>query len=211
MPLDLHTTQPFAASLLSLADAKTHLKVPDDDVAEDVYIQGLVLAATQWIEKVTGRCMGKDVGYRQVMDGFPQRLETVPRPPIPLYRGPVKAVTLVSYRDSNGQDQTLTSPDGYLLSSTSTVPAWLIPPRSTRMWPVDRIDPEPGAVTIEFTACVPLDGNGDPAPPPLAVQGCRLLVAHMFENREAGDVGRVSSEFRDRLRTFLAPIRSSLI
>ena len=132
MALDVQTISPYASQLLTLAELKQHLLVPADDNGQDDYITGLGIAATRWTEKVTGLCLGKNVRYRQCMDGFPRPREQDPRPVIWLMRGGVVSVESVKYLDVDGTETVLTSQDEYVLAMKSKR-ACLKPPRSRKL------------------------------------------------------------------------------
>ena len=167
------TSAPGAA-ILSIADAKTHLRVTHSD--DDGYIDNLVSAATTYIETVTGKQL-INATYTYKLSGFPYDRELV----LPV--APLQSVSSVQYEDSNGSTQTLSS-SNYDVDADSEEPRIVLVP--TEYWPTTEANRH-HAVTVTFIA-----GYGSAASdiPEDAVHACRLLVTHWYENREAVVDGR---------------------
>lgn len=154
---------------LTVASLKTHLRV--DSSADDTYIGILIRAAVQFVQQRTGRALLPST-WRQRLDNFPCSLE-----PIFLLRSPLRAVTSITYTDSDGDTQTVDS--ATYTATDGDPPAISLAVNS--QWPLDAILCRRGAVTINFTA-----GYDDTAAiPTCLVHAVYLLVAHWYENREA--------------------------
>ena len=82
---------------ITLAEAKLYLRV--DTTADDALITALITAARETVERYTSRALVTQT-ITQVLDCFPGfgfRLAV----------HPVQSITSITYKDSNGSDQTL--------------------------------------------------------------------------------------------------------
>jgi len=149
-------------SVVSLADAKQHLRIDEDD--EDALIAGLIMAAEDHIERSTGLVLTRRV-IGEVIQGFGSKIRA----------WPVVSVDTVSYVDGAGVDQTIGA-DSYKLVGAAR-PARLSNVSSP--WPpLGRLN---GSVTLTMTA-----GFGNAADVPGGVaQAIKMLVGHFYRNREA--------------------------
>lgn len=151
-----------ASPVVSLAEAKRHLRVLHDD--DDVDIEMMVAAATACIEGPNGIGIAlSPQTWRLSLDGFPCEII------VPL--GPVTDVTSVSYVDGNGTPATVSGVRFDLDES----PLRIFPARDTP-WPSTYC--EPGAVKVTF-AC------GYTELPADLRAAILLLVGHFYEHREA--------------------------
>ncbi|MEO0033516.1 MAG: hypothetical protein RIS94_3274, partial [Pseudomonadota bacterium] len=157
------------------------------ETAEDLLITRLIMAAQRMVERRTGLSL-ISCTWRQALDLFPARASGW-RGRILLMRGPVTAVSALSYLDAAGTVQTLASNAYVLDKSAPPSPARLSPAWATA-WPIARR--QDGAITIDFTAGY-ANAAAVPADLLLAVQ---LLVAHWYENREAVQPGTMSAQMR---------------
>lgn len=195
MILDLEIDTPPAAKLITLDDAKGHLKIDGDD--DDVDLQSKVDTAIEWLDGASGQ-LGRALvsqtwklygstfwelirhshRYRFGVDygRLSQRRDIHPHA-IHLPLPPLVTVTAIGYFDVDGNPQTI---------DLSTV--WIRPgkngevrPKLGTFWPPSQCD-NPRAVSITFTA-----GYGDEAsavPAPIRMSAL-LLVGHLYRNREA--------------------------
>lgn len=166
---------------LSLADAKTHLKV--EDGTDDALIRELIRAACEHCETFTGRkCISQTFDLK--LSGFPCGAIELPFPP-------VSSVTSVTYVDTNGDSQTWSSalyqtdlPAGPQATVARIQPAYQqVYPQTRDQW---------NAVTVRFVV-----GYGGPQDVPGSIQAAmKLLIGHWYANREAVAVsaGTVPSE-----------------
>ena len=151
MPL-VQTSAP-SIEPVSLADAKLHLRVID--TAEDTLITLMIAAARRYAEAYTGRSFISQ-GWRLVMDSFPGpgqmgvpfgRAYGLPPHAVLLERGPVTAITSITYTAMDGTTQTMPSTD-YV--SDLTGPVARVTPVFGKIWPIPM--PQIGAAQVNFTA-----------------------------------------------------------
>lgn len=192
MPLTLTRTVEPALEPITLVEAKAHLRV--DDTTEDDYITALITAARMHCESLTERQFNTAT-YVLRLDEFPIRCTDVVRLPRPN----LIAVSGITYTDSDGTTQTLSS-TLYQVDAAS-LPGRLMPAYG-QVWPVTR--PDLNAVAITYTA-----GYGATAAlVPLPIRhAIKLLVSHMFENREPVVVGTITSEIPMTVKSLLGPYR----
>jgi uncharacterized phiE125 gp8 family phage protein len=167
------------AEPITLAEAKAHLNIHDDD-SRDEYIARLIMAARRMVENDTGLYLvQRDVAETRT----PQHGKIVP------YWRPAVSVASVSYHDDSA-GQVLTD---FVLSSGSGV-------RAT--WPRARW----GEFTITYTAGLSEDDWASGQYEDLR-HAMMLLIGHWFNAREA--VGNVTSEidlaYRSLIRAHCRP------
>ena len=148
------------AEPVSLAEARAHCRV--DTANEDAVLVGLILAARQYAEEITGRAF-----LTQTLE---LTLDCFPAWKIELPRSPVASITSITYLDTAGASDTVTS---YVLDGRSRPPR--LTPAYGESWPDVRATA--GCVAIRFVA-----GESD-APEPIR-QAILLMVGHWFEHRE---------------------------
>lgn len=176
---------------LSLAEARAHLRV--DSYDDDGIIAGLILAAREYCEQITGRVLCTQT-LVLTMDGFPRCQ------PILLPRGPIQSITTVKYINASGV-QTTWSGSEWQADLYSNPPR--IEPAYGLSWPDARL--VYGAVEVTFVA-----GYGGPELVPQSfLQAMRLLLGHWYENREAVTIGSITSELDFTVKALLAPHRLS--
>ena len=158
------TTQPTEEPV-TLADMKTHLRVDNNN--DDALIVGLIAAAREWCEGIQGRAY-----FTQTMtvslDSFVDCLD-MPRPPL-------QSISSITYVDSNGDTQTLSST--YYTVDTRSEPGRVYLAYD-QTWPTHRDVRH--AITI--TAVCGYDSI-DKVPDRIKA-AIKLLAAHWYENREA--------------------------
>ncbi len=160
-------------AVLSLAEAKAHLRVDHDD--DDETIQAYIAAAIDLIDGADGelqRCLAPQV-WEYVLDAFPDGPFTIPLPPL-------IEVQEITYVDEAGEDQTLAE-SAYEVDAVRE-PGWLSPGEDG--WPatMETIN----AVVIRFQAGYAADGSSGNSPiPPRIKQLVKLTVGHWYEHREA--------------------------
>jgi uncharacterized phiE125 gp8 family phage protein len=155
-------TVPPASPVVSLVEARRHLRVLHDD--DDADIEAIIDAAIAAIEGPNGIGIAlSPQTWRLSLDHFPCEIV------VPL--GPVTAVTSVGYTDSSGSPQTVAG----LRFDLDESPLRIWPARD-KAWPETYC--EPGAVKVTFVcgyASLPQDLRW----------AILLLVGHFYENREA--------------------------
>jgi hypothetical protein len=198
---------PPATEPVSLADAKLHLR--ESDNAQDTVISALVTAARKLVEE---RCRRSLITQTWVLtrDQFPSpNLGSanwapfemgIPRIPpgdpsasdlrrawysIRLPRGPVQSVSSIAYYDAAGSQQTLGA-GNYEVDITAVVAR--ICPVTSSFWPTTAIKLNAVSVTYitGFGAAAAVPGD--------IVAAIKLLVGHWYENREAVNVGNITTE-----------------
>lgn len=166
-----------ATEPISLVEAKAHLRI--DAADEDTVIMSLITVARQVAENYTNRALITQT-LELTLDGFPADggIIEVPRPRL-------QAVSTVTYADENGVTQTLAATE-YQVDAKSE--PGRIAPAFGKTWPSTR--DQFNAATIRYTA-----GYGDATAVPEAIKASlKLLVAHLFENREPVNIGNIVNE-----------------
>lgn len=179
---------------VTLTEAKAHCRVDISD--DDDYITGLIKAARSYCEEWT-RTSFVEQTWRYKADYFNDGGIYLPRPPI-------IAINSITYIDSDGANTQLTS-DLYQVD-TDSIPARLWPAWG-EYWPYARY--QFGAVQIEYRAGYrpagsPVDAETVPADIKHAI---KLMVGHMYENREAVVMGTTAMELPLAVEALLAPYR----
>jgi uncharacterized phiE125 gp8 family phage protein len=190
MPLKL--IAPPDEEPISLDEAKLHLRV--DGTEEDGLIAGLIVAARQGAEHLTGRALMPQT-WELALDGF--REDGIDCPPRHAYRitlpkAPLVDVTSIKYLDAAGEQQTLDL-SAYAVDDYSE-PARVMPAYGT-CWPEARC--ESNSVLIRYEA-----GYADADGVPQQIKQWMLLqIGAMYANREsmAAVASIVEMPFADRL------------
>ena len=153
------------AEPVTAAQAMAHCRVTDQ--REEELFTRWVKAARRLVEKHTGRQLCSAT-WRLTMSAFPPG-------DIELERSPVQSVTSITYVDTAGDTQTL-STDEYTLDTTEKPPIISV----YYSWPSNLTSVyNPAAVTVDFVA-----GYGAAADVPETYQQAILLqVAQWFEGR----------------------------
>lgn len=94
---------------VTLAEAKTHLRLLSDDL--DTEVDALLEAAVEYCETVCGRSLRVSQTITQKYDGWPCS-------PVRFDRQPVTAITSVTYYDANDVSQTVNASNYRLLVSS---------------------------------------------------------------------------------------------
>lgn len=152
---------------VSLTEAKLHLRVTFTD--EDTLISSLIAAARQWIEEQTYRQL-VTATWDLVLDEFPSG-----GGPIRIPRAPLQSVTSITYTDTAGAAQTLSSS---LYAVSATRQPGLIRPAYGQVWP--EAQDKPDAVTVRFVAGYGVANEV----PDLLKAGVKLLIGQWYEFRE---------------------------
>jgi uncharacterized phiE125 gp8 family phage protein len=176
---------------VSLATARLHLRIDDDNTADDDLIAAMITAAREQAEHETGRALVTQT-WEQVLDAFPcVELE--------LGKPPVASITSIVYIDSNGASQTLDDA-AYTLDSDST-PAWAIPAQGYS-WPATLATAN--AVRVRFVC-----GYGGASDVPSGIcQWMLLQIGAMYRSRETFQTGISVTELPGRfVGALLDPFR----
>jgi uncharacterized phiE125 gp8 family phage protein len=162
-----------AVEPLTLTEAKLHLRV--DHTTDDDLITSLIVAARQYAENYTQRCF--------ITQTWDLKLDAFPVGDILLVKPPVASVTSITYVDTDGTTQTLSSA---LYRTDLPTGPWAqrgrIEPAYGESWPSTRA--LSNAVTVR---CVHGYGLAVSVPDPIKA-ALKLLIGHWYENREAVSV-----------------------
>lgn len=154
-------TQP-ASFPVTLAEAKAHCRV--EDSAEDATLNGLIAAATDYVEQYTGKALITQT-WQLTLDGF---FDSILLP-----KNPIQSITAIRYFNVAGDIQTLS--DEYYTADITGDPAWVVI-NSDKTWP-DTLDGV-NVVQINFLA-------GYTAVPPSIKHAILMIIAQWFDNRSA--------------------------
>jgi uncharacterized phiE125 gp8 family phage protein len=209
----LRTIVPPAGYPVSLADAKAHLRRDGSD--DDAYISALIAVATGMVESAIQRRL-----MTQTLEWVLQSW----RPQLVLPVAPVQSITSITYIDTTNTPQTLeldpNAPAGPAVTILTQANKVLVPSYG-RIWPLLYwVAPEP--IVIRFVAGY-ADAADDDAPGPAAagdeaadpnaavpVELChliKLMVAHMYENREPAVLGNTVPQKLPFFDALLDPFR----
>ena len=97
---------------VSLAEAKTHLRVDSDD--EDTYISTLIVSAQRQVEAFTNRCLS-DTTYELHLSSFPAGGIVLPF-------SPLKTLTSVKYYDGDNNQRTWVEDTDYFYTISEEPP-----------------------------------------------------------------------------------------
>jgi len=179
---------------IGLAEAKAQLRV--DHTAEDVYIESLIQAARDVVEVESLHALLTQT-WGLYRDAWPaDDFLEIPKPPL-------QSVTEITYKDENGDTQTL-STDVYFVDTNQTPGRVCLKPNQS--WPSDSLWPY-GAITITFvcgwTAARDI--------PPKAIQALKLQLADFYENRESLVVGQQVNQVASGISGLLFDLRAQAI
>jgi len=158
---------PPTSEVLDLTAVKQQLNRMD--TVDDVYIQSLIPVAREYIE-ARNRILAPQT-WEMVLDGIPGEGQ------ITIWKNPVQSVDFIQYADSDGVMQTWDAA-AYQLSTTSAPARILLAPNAS--WPTVRAQSESLVVRVRAGY------TGSPVSiPALLMQSMRMLIAHLYEHREA--------------------------
>ena len=173
-------------TIITVADLKAHMRVTH--TAEDTLISALRSAAISWVEEHCNIKLGSYTA-RGYLPGFYNSY-------IPI--GPVTAVTEVKYQTTADTDYTTdltTLVASNWFTDTISQPARI----AFRDYP-NVYEYALTPVVVSFTA-------GYSTVPAPVLQAIRLLVAHMYENRQEEITGTITTRLKFGLDALLNPFR----
>lgn len=180
---------------LTVQQAKDHLRLDHDE--DDALLQDIIKAARVWVEGQTKRALLTQTWDYSIDGGWPYKFGM---PYIKLPLNPVASVTSITYVSG-------ASPNPTLASSAYTVAARkhgsFIVPAYGVTWDTPRSVPD--AVTVRFVA-------GESTCPKPLEHAIKLLVTHMYENREAVNTGQgqVIADIPYTLEAMISPYRPGI-
>ena len=168
-------TTDAASEPITLTEAKDQLR--ETGSAEDTYINTLIKTARQFAEEKTGRGLLAQT-WKATLDNGSLPTDSI----IELPRPPLQSVTEITYVDSDGATQTL-STDNYTVDSLSE-------PGRIMFEDMPNIKSTINALTVEYVA-----GYSDASEVPAGIkQAILILVEHWFDFREAVVAGTITSK-----------------
>ncbi len=175
---------------ITLDDAKAHLRVDNDDAGENAWITTAIQAAREQVENDTRRALFTQT-LRLNLDQFPMsNAILIPRPPL-------QSVASITYVDSDGATQTMSSSD-YIVDTASEPGRVVLAYGKT--WPTAR--EQANSVAVNFVA-----GWTAGTMPAAVKQLMYLWVGHWHENREAVNVGNITSAYPLAIDSLTARLR----
>ncbi len=182
------TSEPGALAV-TRATAKAHLRV--SHTSEDDLLDAYIAAAVGYVEEYTRRALITQ-SWTTKLRGFPGRTIELPRPP-------AASLTSFTYIDPDGASQTVGA-SLYTFDSASEPGAIRLDPDED--WP--DVDDGDNTVTIVWSCGYGASETSVPAPIRSAIL---LMVGHLYENREAVNVGNIVTEYPLAVGPLLSPYR----
>jgi uncharacterized phiE125 gp8 family phage protein len=184
-------TAPPAEEPITLTEAKLHLRV--DHADDDTLITSQIKTAREYCEDFQNRAFITQT-IKLTLDEFPDVI-CVPRPPL-------ISVTSIKYIDENGQQQTLNS--SVYKVDTESEPARIVPAYN-QCWPGLRGDIN--SVEVIYQAGY----GGAAAVPGKVISAMKLLLTHLYENREPVNIGNIVTELPMSVKSLLSLDRSGMV
>jgi uncharacterized phiE125 gp8 family phage protein len=176
---------------ITLAEAKTHLRVDHDD--DDMLITGYIAAARQTCELTARRAF--------VTQTLELHLEEWPCDDLDLPMPPLQSVTSITYIDVDGVTHTVSASDYIVYASLQPGEIHL---KWNAAWPSVQLQPGP-SITVRYVA-----GYGLAVAVPWQFKSAvLLLVGHFYENREAVVVGTIATVLPMAVKSLLMIDRRS--
>lgn len=165
-----------AAPIVTLDEVRLHLRISPDTPGgthpDDPLLSALILSAMQYCEHGTGRAIGTQT-IELALDAFPEGAISLPK-------GPLQSISSVAYTDATGAAQTISSAL-YAIDDYGFQP-WVLA-KANNGWPPTYASAN--AVRVKYIA-----GSKEP----IIVSAVLLMVGHLYENREATNVGRANAD-----------------
>lgn len=157
------------SALISTTDAKKHLNVSHAN--DDSYIDAIVSTATRLAEEYLNRRLMAQT-WTYYLDRFP--MTNIMRIPY----GPLRTVDSLEYLDPESGSYTTWGGSNYVVDTVSS-PARIIMGPDVTQWP--NVD-EDQMLAVKITMGLGYATAAD-VPTPI-VHGIKMMLAHMYENRE---------------------------
>ena len=187
----VRTTSP-STEPVTLAEAKHHARVDISD--DDTYIQTLIEVAREYVEDRLDTTLLTTI-WEARYDEFPLWEIVLPRPPM------LSATVTITYKDTEGTNQTLTSSANKFQVDHRTIPGRVYP-NYAATWPATRGDEN--SVTVSYTAGYGSNASDVPA---AIKHAMLLLIGHWHETRQPVTAGSVAQNVQVPL-TFETLIQS---
>ena len=177
--MSLYLIEPPDETVISLADAKKHLRVTTTD--NDGVIQAMLDAAVAQLDPASGGWLGRALRpqiWELRLPGFPCGAHyRYPSSDIELPYPPLIEVVSFKYDDSNGAEQTLAANTGYRVLGIGTLGKACVAPPYNGSWPSARNDGE--SVRIRFNCGYESDADVVLFPAPIR-QAILLALSHFW-------------------------------
>ncbi len=187
---------------ISLAEAKAHCKVLDDE--EDGMIVGYIMAARDLVETYTRRALATQTWDYTIDNDWPQAVDRdvyCVRDRITLPKPPVQSVSSVIYTDLSGTEQTLSTYQYRALRLNQERAEAIIEPAYNVTWP--SVQRQGETIRVRFVC-----GYSSVNPLPESIRHAMLLlIGSYYENREAVNVGNTVNELPYGVDALLFPYR----
>lgn len=177
---------------VTLAEMKTHLRMFEDITAEDDLVTSLIVAAREWVEDYTGRCMVEQTWRMTIGDYVPPDVSGLvvgELPPasqgIVLRPSPVIAITAVATVDSDNVETAVAASDYQLRDGGSKWPRLVGLESATEM----RITYRAG-----FADTTGSPTQGVEMIPDVLKLATRLVCANYYEQRAPVVTGTITAE-----------------
>jgi uncharacterized phiE125 gp8 family phage protein len=186
---------------LTVDEVKLHLRIEEDVEDEDGLVDALIKAARVHVENETGRALLTQTWRYTLDDRFPYQrgYYGFRDAPFVLIPSPVQSVSYVKYYNTGGILTTLPTSDYYV--DIASDPGRIVVPYGLT-WP-GTLYPRPAAVEVEYIA-----GYANPSLiPPTLKAAMKLIIGHLYENREGSVVGTTAMEVPLGVKSLLDPHR----
>ena len=188
------------AEPITVAEARVHLEAQayedsDVDPLDDAMIEAMLGAARESCEAFLGLSLATKT-LEIALDTFPDDGE-----PVDLPFGPVREILSASWGDES--DQELDVADFVLDNYRS--PNQM---RQTAGWP--SVTSSPNSIKVRYLAGYGVDSDGGEVLPKAIRTAILLLTGHYFANREAVNIGNITSELPWGVEALLRPLRVRL-
>lgn len=183
-------TTPPALEPVSVAEAKTHMRIDGDD--EDVLIASLLLTSRLHIEVALSLALVTQ-SWRLTLDRWPGGRD------LELPLTPLRSIDEIRVKNAAGVASVVPA-ESYLVDIASR------PPRL--VWN-NQVPPAPHArangIEIDITAGFGASGDSVPAPLKHAIL---MLTAHWYEHRDPSEVGSSDARIPDAVSALINPFRT---
>jgi uncharacterized phiE125 gp8 family phage protein len=153
---------------VSVAEAKTHLRIDSSFTADDTYIETLINVATSAAENYTNLALMEQSWYLDI-DAFPDYFN--------LLKGTLRVLTInsITYSDENNASQTLASSNYFADGSIKPARIYFAPDAT-----IPSTYDKPNAVSVDFTLGF---SAASQVPAPIK-QAVLLMVGTYYETRQ---------------------------
>jgi uncharacterized phiE125 gp8 family phage protein len=158
---------------ITLEEAKKHCRIETDD--ENTLIEGFIKAAREHCEKFQNRAYCQQT-FELWLDAFP----TVGQIQIP--RPPLISVESIKYYDVDNVEHEFSDEEYFV--DTKNEPGWVVLNYGS-CWPTETLRPANGVCVIFTAGYEPGDYDDAENVPADVKSAIKLLVGHLFENRES--------------------------